>query len=93
MCVLMQPLSVWRASTVTEGSPRYQILHDLFAFCSSATSWQLVMHDFSHCQDFGQHFLFVILHSCLRALGESLPYLSSSLPGVKLWISFFAILA
>lgn len=43
------------------------------------------MHGFSHCQDFGQHFLHIILQYCFCIFSESLLYLSSRLPGVKLW--------
>lgn len=41
VCVLIRLLNVWRASIVTKGSPRYQILHGQFVFCSSMTSLQL----------------------------------------------------
>lgn len=43
VCVLIRLLNVWRASVVTKGSPRYQILHGQFVFCSSMTSLQLCM--------------------------------------------------
>ena len=89
VCVFLQLLSVWRASVITEGSLGTE---SCMTSSFSAAPWRACSYAWLLLLSrFGPAFL--ACHSSFLSciLGESLPYLSLKLYGVKLWVSFSVI--